>query len=315
MHIETNAPIVINNKLGKTSFDVSPADYSESGGYDFIKTEFREGVYSMDGEDMYFSQEHQQFCGMDGEYVYGADGKKVKKTKDVKLNLQKKAKKIREAGKKVGDFSKKVAASLKKFTGKFKPNKNAKPAIPLPSQEKASLKPIVSKLGGITDLAKVGAFPGLIPTKGYGVSDTAVKGQPAQKYFIPATPVIKSASGYVKSNPDGTQTKVVDTKVVTGADGNKYDSSDLNKGGLQKIITDETGKKMLGSVVDSSSIEVLTSEDGEKIPFHISDIESNSSSFFGQMPKSVKIGIVVGACVIGATIITYFIYKANKAGK
>ena len=51
MNIITDAPVVVNGEINKTAFsNLKKADFSETGDYTFLKNEFKEGFYSMDGD-------------------------------------------------------------------------------------------------------------------------------------------------------------------------------------------------------------------------------------------------------------------------
>jgi hypothetical protein len=50
MNIVTDAPVIVNGESKKTAFsDMPKNDFSETGNYDFMRTEFKEDYHSMDG--------------------------------------------------------------------------------------------------------------------------------------------------------------------------------------------------------------------------------------------------------------------------
>jgi len=303
MNIITDAPVVVNGEVKKTSFtDSEKAEFSEAGNYDFMKKEFEEGFYSLDGESYYFDEANSCFYANDSEYFSGK-----KAVKKVKTGVKKTGKVIGKAavktGKAVVKAEKFVAASLKKFIGKFKPKKNA---IPVTKIEKSAAVAIQG--------STVKAIPKPIDTKGAGYKsvDTSKK---ESVYIQPLPKLSKTAEGMVKTNDDGTKTVVPPSQVKTGPDGKQYDAKDLQSEGETKLIKNEaTGLMQAVKVLAGSAILPLTTEDGEVINFKKSDVVDKETGKEPFLTKNMKIVIGVGVGIIILSTTLYFVFR-NKKGK
>jgi len=286
MNIITDAPVVVNGEINKTAFsNLKKADFSETGDYTFLKNEFKEGFYSMDGDSYYFNEEHNCFYGDDSEYFSGKET-----LKKVGRGIGKGAKAIGKGavktGKAVGKAGKFIAVSLKKFIGKLKPKKNAKPV----SRMKSSTPNIEG--------AKVSKDK-KIDTKGSN-----------EKYIQVLEPLKSTSQGLIKQNDDGTTTAVPPSQAKTGPDGKQYEASDLSSQGETKLIkNDVTGLLQAVKVLTASEITPLTTEDGEVYNFKKEDVVDKETGKPPFLSKNVKIGLIIGGSVLTLGILGYFIFR------